>query len=239
MYLLSSCYTLISYHQFQKMRRKQGRLKPGGIVFSPKGAEDNSAGKDAATEEKDANTEKADANTEDTDANTNAKTRDSKERDRDASTEVPARNERLKHTKSDSCDQEDKRRTRNTRQSEPAGKVTEQAGSSKEENITHSKTEKLLSDNIDTVPQVCCGRTQAVHIRRYDLFIGNSHSFFESFYRKLLAIHVFFRLFAGHVVVLWTLVTWSLSSSNLFALSAGGQRWAFFVSIIWNVSPFF
>ena len=159
------------------MRRKQGRLKSGGIVFSPKGAEDNSAGKDAATEEKDANTEKADANTEkadanteDTDADTNAKTRDSKERERDASTEVPARNERLKHTKSDTCDQEDRRSTRNTRQSEPAGKVTEKSGSSKEKNITHSKTEKILLDNTDTVPQVCCGRTQAVHIRHYDFY---------------------------------------------------------------------
>ena len=168
MYLLSSCYTLISYHQFQKMRRKQGRLKPGGIVISPKGAEDDSAGKDANKEEKDANTEGKDANTEEGDANTNTKTRDLKDRDRDASTEVPAKNERLKHTKSDTCDQEDRRRTRNTRQSEPAGKVSEKADSSNEENITHSKTEKLLLDNTDTVPQVCCGRTQAVHIRRFD-----------------------------------------------------------------------
>ena len=179
------------------MRRKQGRLKSGGIVFSPKGAEDNSAGKDAATEEKDANTEKADANTEDTDANTNAKTRDSKERERGASTEVPARNERLKHT----CDQGDKRRTRNTRQSEPAGKVSEKASSSNEENVTHSKTEKLLLDNTDTVPQVCCGRAQAVHTRRYDLFIGNSHSFFENFYRKLLYI---FMYSLGCLRVMWS-----------------------------------
>ena len=163
------------------MRRKQGRLKPGGIVFSPKGAEDNSAGKDAATEEKDANTEKADANTEDTDANTNAKTRDSKERERGASTEVPARNERLKHA----CDQEDKRRTRNTRQSESAGKVSEKASSSNEEKVTHSKTEKLLLDNTETVPQVCCGRTQAVHIRRYDFYWKISFIFCDFFLETL------------------------------------------------------
>ena len=179
------------------MRRKQGRLKPGGIVFSPKGAEDNSAGKegvdanteekDANTEEKDANTEEKDANTDEGDANTNTKTRYSKERERDASTEVPAKKERLKHTKSDTCDQEDKRRTRNTRQSEPAGKVTEKAGSSNEENVTHSKTEKLLLDNTDIVPQVCCGRTQTVYIRRYDLFIGNSLSFFENFLSETLS----------------------------------------------------
>ena len=196
MHLLSSCYTLISYHQFQKMRRKQGRLKPGGIVFSPKGAKDNSAGKDAATEEKDANTEKADANTEDTDANTNAKTRDSKERERGASTEVPARNERLKHT----CDQGDRRRTRTTRQSEPAGKVTEKAGSSKEENITHSKTEKLLLDNTDIVPQACCGRTQAVHIRRYDFYWKISFIFVTSFW-KLLYI---FMYSLGCLRVMWS-----------------------------------
>ena len=142
------------------MRRKQGRLKPGGLYFNPTRSDGNTADKDANTgDNKDINTgDNKDTNIRDKDSNTTK--RDAEERDtnagnKDASSlvNVIGREKMLSY--------EDKPlemgKTRNMRKTHSTVNKQDLLVEGRERDSSKTEDKVSPSEDPDSLPQVCLG----------------------------------------------------------------------------------
>ena len=140
------------------MRRKQGRLKPGGQYLNPTTADTNSADDDANTGDKDANTGDKDSNI----TNKDVEERDKNVTNKDASTLVKAPS--TENVSSVEDKPQVKGKTRNMKKTDPAvdkqdfvRKCTERDRSKIEETGMHPGIHVLPSEDPEALPQVCLG----------------------------------------------------------------------------------
>ena len=197
------------------MRRKQGRLKPGGQYLSPTRTDTNSADKVTSTGDKDTSTGDKDTNARDNDSNMKnkyAKERDESAENKDASSLTKASSA---EDGSSGVDKRERGRTRNMKKTDQAEDkqdlLREGTDSSKNEETGTNMTSP--SEQPQVLPQVCIG--DILYLSSILLWV---------FMLIFIQRPSLFRPFVGLVVVLETPVTWSHFSSNLSVQSAGDQR---------------